>query len=228
MSEESTTVSLAFSKFFTSHYYVRDKNNKVRYLQLSTIVLACVASVLYFSTFFTKNKVSRRPTTVRINTDVGLLHDQKDMLDNEQLSRLNNITSGLLTRENVEVIISRHNEDISWSDMYASIRTVYEKSDELNVLKVRTPGNVVRLANLGRESHTYLTHIVNNYGTLAELTVFSQGSAPGHGYDGHRKGGGHVLANSTFHDFVLNERGHFIFTGAIWLRTLAHLLRTGK
>lgn len=157
-----------------------------------------------------------------------LLRVQKDMLDNEQLARLNGITSGLLTRRNVEVIISRHNEDISWSDMYASIRTVYEKSDEPNVLKVGTPGNVVRLANLGRESHTYLAHIVNNYDTLAELTVFSQGSAPGHGYDGHRKGGGHVLANSTFHDFVLNEKGHFIFTGAIWLRTLAHLLRTGE
>ena len=189
----------------------------------------CVGWYLYLSNShaFKSYRAPLRSPAVIIS-DEELLRVQKDMLDNEQLSRLNDITSGLLTRKNVEVIISRHNEDISWSDMYASIRTVYEKSDEPNVLKVRTPGNVVRLANLGRESHTYLTHIVNNYGTLAELTVFSQGSAPGHGYDGHRKGGGHVLANSTFHDFVLNERGHFIFTGAIWLRTIAHLLRTGE
>ena len=161
-------------------------------------------------------------------TNEELLRKQKDMLSTEQLFRLNNITLGLLTRKNVEIVISRHNEDISWSDMYASIRTVYEKSDEPNVLKVGTPGNVVRLANLGRESHTYLTHIVKNYAVLAELTVFSQGSAPGHGYDGHRKGGGHLLANSSFHDFVLNDKGHFIFTGAIWLRTIAHLLRAGQ
>ena len=149
-----------------------------------------------------------------------ILSNEGDLLDNEQLSRLNDITSGLLTRKNVEVIISRHNEDISWSDMYASIRTVYEKSDEPNVLKGGAPDNVVRLAILGRESHTYLTHIVNNYGTLAELTVFSQGSAPTHKI--HRK------ANSTLHDFVLNEKGHFIFTGAIWLPTMAHILRTGE
>jgi hypothetical protein len=41
-------------------------------------------------------------------------------------------------------------------------------------------------------------------------------------------GGGHLLENSTFHDFVLSVKGHFVFTGAIWLPTLAHLLRSGN
>jgi hypothetical protein len=82
---------------------------------------------------------------------------------------------------------------------------------------------------LGRESYTYLHHIVTNYDRLARLTVFSHGSAPQHGYRGHRRGGGHLLANSTFHDFVLSTspQGHFVFTGAVWLPTLAHLLRAG-
>ena len=226
MSDESA-IPPAFLKVFPSHDNVRDRSKKARFLILIILALACVARIVYFLSLHSQIKVLRPPSD-SVNIDVGLLHDQKGMLDRDMLSRLNDITSGLLTRKNVEIIISRHNEDISWSDMYASIRTVYDKSDEPNVLKVGTPGNVVRLANLGRESHTYLTHIVKNYAKLAELTVFSQGSAPGHGYDGHRKGGGHVLANSSFHDFVLNDKGHFIFTGAIWLRTIAHLLRTGQ
>ena len=167
---------------------------------MGTIILVFAGWYLYLSNSHVFN-IYRAPlrSTTAIISNKELLLVQKDMLDNEQLSRLNDITSGLRTRKNVEVIISRHNEDISWSDMYASIRTVYEKSDEPNVLKVGTPGNVFRLANLGRESHTYLAHIVNNYDTLAELTVFSQGSAPTHKI--HRK------ANLTIHDFVLNEKG---------------------
>ena len=218
MSEEYTTI-------FQGHNNVKDKHNKARLAILCLLMLSCIAWILHFPTIYSQVKVLRQPAE---NKDVGLLHDQKDMLSTEQLSRLNDITSGLLTRKHVEIVISRHNEDISWSDMYASIRTVYEKSEQPNVLKIGTPGTVVRQANLGRESHTYLTHIVKNYAKLAELTVFSQGSAPGQGYDGHRKGGGHVLANSSFHDFVLNDKGHFIFTGAIWLRTIAHLLRAGQ
>jgi Protein of unknown function (DUF3431) len=208
---------------------MRSKVHQSRHLLLSTLVLMCLAWVFYISYFrHSKHLVDSIESADPDKSD-GIKHESKDkkilsnegdLLDNEQLSRLNNITSGLLTRKDVEVVVSRHNEDIRWSDMYASIRTVYEKSDEPNVLKVGTPGNVVRLANLGRKSHTYLTHIVNNYGTLAELTVFSQGSAPTHKI--HRK------ANSTLHDFVLNEKGHFIFTGAIWLPTMAHILRTGK
>lgn len=194
---------------------------------MGALILVCTALFVSISHILHGHKLPLQSATAFFSNE-ELLREQKGMLSTGQLTRLNDIASGLLTRKNVEIIISRHNEDISWSDMYASIRTVYDKSDEPNVLKVGTPGNVVRLANLGRESHTYLTHIVKNYAKLAELTVFSQGSAPGHGYDGHRKGGGHVLANSSFHDFVLNDKGHFIFTGAIWLRTIAHLLRTGQ
>ena len=112
--------------------------------------------------------------------------------------------------------------------MYSSLRTVYDKSDDISSLATGIAGKVVRLPNLGRESHTYLQHIVRNYDSLAAVTVFSQATEPTHGYIGHRKGGGHLLANSTFHDFVLNPAGHFIFSGAIWLPSLAHLLRSGQ
>jgi Protein of unknown function (DUF3431) len=166
-------------------------------------------------------------TTNSIVTDEDLLEYQKGMLSDTNLARHNDIKSGALDRHHIEIVLSRYNEDIGWSNVYSSIRTIYDKSNETNVLPISTPGKLIRLPNLGRESHTYLWHIVNNYNTLADITVFSQASAPQHGYAGHRKGGGHLFANSSFHDFVLSEKGHFIFTGAVWLPTLAHLLRSG-
>lgn len=155
-----------------------------------------------------------------------LLESQKIMLDDPQLIRLEAINVGRFSKHDIEIVISRFNEDIRWSDMYSTIRTVYDKSKN-STLPSSTAGKVVSISNLGRESYTYLWHIVNNYDKLAAVTVFSQGSAPFHGYSGHRKGGGHLLENSTFHDFVLSATGHFIFTGAVWLPTLAHLLRSG-
>ena len=166
-------------------------------------------------------------TTQSVIADEHLLEYQKGMLTDANLARHNDIKSGELGRHHVEIVLSRYNEDIGWSNVYSSIRTIYDKSNESNLLPASTPGKLIRLPNLGRESHTYLWHIVNNYNKLGDITVFSQASAPHHGYAGHRKGGGHLFANSSFHDFVLSEKGHFIFTGAVWLPTLAHLLRSG-
>lgn len=47
--------------------------------------------------------------------------------------------------------------------------TVYDKSDHPLDMAVSLP-------NIGRESHTYLTHIVNNYPDFTDFTVFLQGS----------------------------------------------------
>ena len=57
-------------------------------------------------------------------------------------------------------------KDVAWSDAYKSVRTVYCKG-------VSTPG-CRPLPNVGRDTHTYLSHIVANYDRLAEWTVFSQ------------------------------------------------------
>jgi hypothetical protein len=138
------------------------------------------------------------------------------------------ILSGNLLRQDIEIVIARHDEDINWSDMYSSIRTVYDKPGKNGQhLSNSTAGKVVRIPNLGRESYTYLYHVVNNYYSLAEVTVFTQATAPPPGYFGHRSGGGHLYANSSFHDFVLGEDGWFVFTAALWLPTLAHVVRTG-
>jgi hypothetical protein len=65
----------------------------------------------------------------------------------------------------------RHAEDISWSDPFASVRTVYDKQGmELPALpRTRASTGVgaaapqsesVALPNVGKEQHAYLTHIV--------------------------------------------------------------------
>ena len=203
-------------------------NRRNRRITFCTVLLTCIAIIALTARW-------RSGLSIQLNLDItviNLLDDQQHMLSSDQRNRLNAIKSGLLTSKDIEIVLSRHGEDISWSDMYSSIRTIYDKSDNYNGnvsghLPPSTAGKVVVLPNLGRESYTYLRHIVDNYDTLASVTVFSQASEPTHGYSGHRKGGGHLMSNSSFHDFVLSPTGHFIFTGAVWLPSLAHLLRSG-
>ena len=201
---------------------VRQRRNSLLYYVLVTCILITIYMIMK------KQQVTPGTSTYPTKSDVSLLSLQTVMLNAEQLIRLDAIRSGVLTRRNVEIVLSRYNEDISWSDMYSALRTVYDKSNNASRLPADAAGNIVRLPNLGRESYTYLQHIVHNYDSLADVTVFSQATEPTHGYMGHRKGGGHLMANSSFHDFVLNPTGHFIFSGAVWLPSLAHLLRSGQ
>ena len=69
---------------------------------------------------------------------------------------------------NVNIIIARYQEDISWSDQYSDYRTIYNKGDTLNCESTSLP-------LIGREAYTYMYHVVNNYNNLADHTVFSQG-----------------------------------------------------
>ncbi len=65
----------------------------------------------------------------------------------------------------VEVVVARHREDVSWTAEIGYPVTVYDKSG--------APGPLA-LPNIGRETHTYLTHIARRYDDLAGYTVFIQ------------------------------------------------------
>lgn len=71
-------------------------------------------------------------------------------------------------KSDMEIVIARHNEDISWSDPYRDIRTIYNKGDD------DIHCESIHLDNVGRESHTYIAHIVMNYDKLAKRTLFTQ------------------------------------------------------
>lgn len=70
----------------------------------------------------------------------------------------------------VELVIARYNEDISWLSKVKNMKiTIYNKGED-NINK-----SSIKLPNIGRESHTYLTHIIDNYDNLSDITIFSQG-----------------------------------------------------
>ena len=71
------------------------------------------------------------------------------------------------------IIISRFNEDLSWLKMHNNFKIIiYNKG---NLLKNEGLGKVINIENIGRESHTWLYHIVENYNNLDDINIFLQG-----------------------------------------------------
>lgn len=83
------------------------------------------------------------------------------------------------------LIVARYREDVSWLDLIKNEKDVfiYNKNtqldhDEYNIKPSYVDVDGVKLCdlpNIGRESHTYLYHIVNNYDNLADVNIFLQG-----------------------------------------------------
>jgi len=76
-----------------------------------------------------------------------------------------------------DLIVARYNENISWIESNYDNVFVYNKGEE----NIQTNFNIKKLCNVGRESHTYLYHIVENYNNLNEINIFTQGSILDHG-----------------------------------------------
>ena len=70
------------------------------------------------------------------------------------------------------LIISRFQEDISWLNYYKDFKLyIYNKGDEIQNSNFK---NIIKIPNLGRESQTWLYHIVNNYNNLDDINIFLQ------------------------------------------------------
>lgn len=108
-----------------------------------------------------------------------------------------------------DIVLSRYEEDISWTKPFATEANliIYNKGSPLN--------GTIRLPNVGRESHTYLHHIVHNYDDLAGWTIFSQAGEPSFGYAGHLPRG------VTFQDYLKQQVSTF------WINTAA-VTKTGE
>jgi len=79
---------------------------------------------------------------------------------------------------NVEIVIARYNEDLNWlkeSPFNEFNYIVYNKGINTNFEKSGIT-KIIPLPNVGRCDHTYLYHIVNNFNSLANITVFFPGS----------------------------------------------------
>ena len=75
-----------------------------------------------------------------------------------------------------QIVIARYNEDIQHLEKYKDITIVYNKGAP----NVPCFFETISLPNIGRESHTYLYHIIHNYDHLAEYTFFRQGHIEDH------------------------------------------------
>ena len=76
----------------------------------------------------------------------------------------------------IELVVARYNEDLAW------LRNIPPQISARVTDKSPT-GN---LPNVGREAHTYLHHIVENYDALPDLTIFAQGKPFDHAFDFHK------------------------------------------
>ena len=73
-----------------------------------------------------------------------------------------------------EFVISQYKEDLDWLAPVANHCHIYHKGGKVIPHFEYRQWQI--LPNVGREGHTYLHHIVNNYDYLADITVFLQGS----------------------------------------------------
>ncbi len=90
----------------------------------------------------------------------------------------------------IELVVARHEEDLRWLRRVPdSIRiTIYNKGTNPALphgLEARVGLRVMTLPNLGREAHSYLTHLVECRDALAPVTVFCQGHPFDHAPDFH-------------------------------------------
>lgn len=80
----------------------------------------------------------------------------------------------------VEMVIARYNESLAWlkEKPFSDVAyIVYNKSDNEDFVKLKKFRMSIPLENVGRETHSYLKHIIDRYDKLADVTVFLPGSA---------------------------------------------------
>ena len=80
-----------------------------------------------------------------------------------------------------EIVIAHYNEKLDWLIPLASHAHVYHKGTDVQPPPMQLYA-WEKLPNVGRESHTYLYHIIQNYENLPEVTVFLQGEGMGSGF----------------------------------------------
>lgn len=79
----------------------------------------------------------------------------------------------------VEMVVARYMEKLDWikTEPYNQFKyIVYNKGSNEDFVKTDRFIKEVKLENVGREGHTYLYHIIENYDNLPDITIFFVGS----------------------------------------------------
>lgn len=81
-----------------------------------------------------------------------------------------------LSKNKLKLIVARYNENLEWLDNLQNVDIlIYNKGEP-----IESNYTVIPLPNLGREGHTFYNHIVTNYHTIDEYTIFVQGNPYDH------------------------------------------------
>lgn len=84
--------------------------------------------------------------------------------------------------KNIDIVIARYKENITWIDtlnLNPRINNIYIYNKFYN--------ESIQLPNVGREAHTYLYHIINNYNNLDDINIFVQGDPFPHSHNFYKK-----------------------------------------
>ena len=133
-----------------------NKNNNIYFHKILIFIILvfviCIITYIYYNIYIYEKFDNEIPNTTPIKT-------------NDEINKL--------TKKECELVISRYNEDIKWSQPYKHLRTVYNKGED-NLGDEYQP--IIKLDNVGTEINTILEHIIRNYDKLANNTVFMQGN----------------------------------------------------
>jgi hypothetical protein len=109
----------------------------------------------------------------------------------------------------VDLVVARYQEDSSWlADVERELPMVrifvYEKGGGETIchtLRLKS-AICVPLANVGRESHSFMTHLIEHHDQLADKVVFAQAGPPGYGFIAGQEGGHLMPGSDFFYDYL--------------------------
>lgn len=82
----------------------------------------------------------------------------------------------------IDIVVARYKENLEWiNDIDIDINVIiYNKGTAISESDFSRSVTILHVSNIGRESETYLRHIIKNYDTLADYTMFLQGDPFAH------------------------------------------------
>ncbi len=113
--------------------------------------------------------------------DFILFGTPEETYPNASLVNAMKASNRCVTNKNYEIVVTFYDEDLTWLSPFADHCHVYQKgSKQVSAKKMDTFWQWETLPNVGRESHTYLHHIITNYNCLSDVTIFFQGDIATH------------------------------------------------
>jgi len=92
-------------------------------------------------------------------------------------SLFSNINISSYSTQQIQIVVSRYNENLDWLLPYKNWVIIYNKGKPI----LNSPfKKIINIENVGRESHTYLYHIIHNWNNLSDITLFIQGKISDH------------------------------------------------